>query len=77
MKFKLKCFSGNSPRLSGEVDYHTWQAQAKEMMEDTEISDKSKEGRLLPPALKVVLGASIKAPSEECFEILEKHMEVS
>uniref|UniRef100_A0A8C8RTU7 Paraneoplastic antigen Ma-like C-terminal domain-containing protein n=1 Tax=Pelusios castaneus TaxID=367368 RepID=A0A8C8RTU7_9SAUR len=76
VKFKLKCFSGTSPRPSGEVDYFTWRAQAKEMMEDSEIADKVKRRKiiesLLPPALKVVLGAGSKASAGECFDILEK-----
>uniref|UniRef100_A0A8C8VN48 CCHC-type domain-containing protein n=1 Tax=Pelusios castaneus TaxID=367368 RepID=A0A8C8VN48_9SAUR len=73
---RLKCFSGTSPRPSGEVDYFTWRAQAKEMMEDSEIADKVKRRKiiesLLPPALKVVLGAGSKASAGECFDILEK-----
>uniref|UniRef100_A0A8C8RVT7 CCHC-type domain-containing protein n=1 Tax=Pelusios castaneus TaxID=367368 RepID=A0A8C8RVT7_9SAUR len=76
VKFKLKCFSGTSPRPSGEVDYFTWRAQAKEMMEDSEIADKVKRRKiiesLLPPALKVVLGAGSKASAGECFDNLEK-----
>ncbi|CAM5094085.1 unnamed protein product [Eretmochelys imbricata] len=55
--------------------YLTWQAQAKELMEESETSDKVKRRKVienvLPPALKVALGAGSKATTGECFEILE------
>ncbi|XP_015276919.1 PREDICTED: uncharacterized protein LOC107119009 [Gekko japonicus] len=74
--FKLKCFSGLSPRPTGEVDFDTWRLQVHQLLDDPEISCKGKKRKLVeslsPPALNEALHAGQSATAEECLAQLEK-----
>jgi len=56
---KLRLFSGKKPVPNGEVDFETWSRLAQQVVNDTEVSESSKQrvvlSSLLRPALDIAL----------------------
>lgn len=73
--FRLKAFSGRSPRPSHEPDFDTWRASVDFLLNDKSLSDLHKTGKildsLLPPASDVVKHIGPYALPSECLELLE------
>lgn len=75
VSFRLKAFSGRSPRPSHEPDFDTWRASVDFLLNDKSLSDLHKTGKildsLLPPASDVVKHIGPYASPSECLELLE------
>lgn len=73
--FRLKVFSGRSPRPSTEPDFDTWRASVDFLLNDQSLSDLHKTRRildsLLPPASDVVRHVGPDALPAQCLELLE------
>lgn len=56
---KLRLFSGRKPLPAGEVDFESWGMLAKQLVEDAEVTEATKQrvvlSSLLRPALDIVL----------------------
>lgn len=73
--FRLKAFSGRSPRPSTEPDFDTWRASVDFLLNDVSLSDLHKTRRildsLLPPASDVVRHVGPDSSPAQCLELLE------
>lgn len=73
--FRLKAFSGRSPRPSTEPDFDTWRASVDFLLNDVSLSDLHKTRRILdslpPPASDVVRHVGPDALPAQCLELLE------
>lgn len=73
---KLRLFSGSKPAPHGEVNFQTWRASAKQVVDDDGISEKEKRrcimDSLLIPALNVVKNLPGTTTSEQLFKKLQK-----
>lgn len=73
--FRLKAFSGRSPRPSNEPDFDTWRASVDYLLNDPSLSESHKTRKiidsLLPPASDIIKHVNPLAPSSECLKLLE------
>lgn len=73
--FRLKAFSGRSPRPSTEPDFDTWRASVDFLLNDVSLSDLHKTRRildsLLPPDSDVIRHVGPDALPAQCLELLE------
>lgn len=73
--FRLKAFSGRSPRPSNEPDFDTWRASVDYLLNEPSLPESHKTRRiidsLLPPASDIIKHVSPLAPSTECLKLLE------
>lgn len=73
--FRLRAFSGRSPRPSNEPDFDTWRASVDYLLNDPSLPESHKTRRildsLLPPASDIIKHVNPIAPSSECLKLLE------
>lgn len=69
-------FSGNSPKPSTEVDYSIWRLRAKQVLNDSTLSEGQQRrmllDSLLTPALNVALSIGAQAPPSAYLHELDK-----
>lgn len=75
VSFRLRVFSGKSPRPSSEPDYDTWRASVEFLMSDPSMSDLHRTQKiidsLLPPATDVIKQVSPRALPSVYLELLD------
>ncbi|KAL0151797.1 hypothetical protein M9458_052899 [Cirrhinus mrigala] len=73
--FRLKAFSGRSPRPSNKPDFDTWRASVDYLLNDPFLPESHKMRKildsLLPPASDIIKHVNPNAPSSECLRLLE------
>nr|XP_021323438.1 uncharacterized protein LOC110438084 [Danio rerio] len=73
--YRLKAFSGRSPRQNTEPDFETWRASIDFLINDQSLSDSHKTRKildsLLPPASDVVRHVGPDVSPTKCLELLE------
>ena len=75
ISFRLRVFSGKSPRPNHEPDYDTWRASVEFLMTDPSISDLHRTQKildsLLPPATDVIKQVNPRALPSVYLELLD------
>ena len=73
---ELRPFSGNSPKPSTEVDYKVWRLRAKQVINDSSLSEAQQRRMLLDslhtPALNVAFSIGAQAPPSDYLHELDK-----
>ncbi|XP_046697995.1 zinc finger CCHC domain-containing protein 12-like [Silurus meridionalis] len=73
--FKLRFFSGRSPRPGNEVDYETWHNSIELMLQDPAVSDLVRSRKildsLLPPAADIVRTLGSHASPRAYLDLLD------
>ncbi|XP_067313516.1 zinc finger CCHC domain-containing protein 12-like [Pseudorasbora parva] len=73
--FRLKSFSGRSPRPNNEPDFDTWRVSVDYLLNDPSLPESHKTRKildsLLPPASDIIKHVNLNAPSIECLRLLE------
>ncbi len=73
--FRLRAFSGRSPRPSNETDFDTWRASVYYLLNDPSLPESHKMRKildsLLPPASDIIKHVNPTAPSSKCLKLLE------
>lgn len=73
--FRLKAFSGRTPRPNNEPDFDTWRASVDHLSNDPSLPESYKTRKildsLLPPASDIIKHVNPNAPSSECLRLLE------
>lgn len=73
--FRLRSFSGRTPRPNNELDYDTWRANVDLLLADPSMSDLHRTRKildsLLPPATDVIQHVNPQAPPSEYLQLLD------
>lgn len=73
--FRLKAFSGRSPRPNNEPDFDTWRASVDHLLNDPSLLESHKTRKILDslllPASDIIKHVNPNAPSSECLRLLE------
>lgn len=73
--FRLKAFSGRSPRPNNDPDFDTWRASVDYLLNDPSLLESHKTQKildcLLPPASDIIKHVNSNAPSSECLRLLD------